>query len=559
MLDHNPTVRLIGITVAVVVVMSSSLAFARQAQPPPAPASASQAPETATAPSSVPEATLVYFNRPITVFRAPAFGVPPEGRARRAAAVLDQLLDAAPPGLVTVQSEPQGNLILVDGQLAFILIEGDVDRLSGDTLGALTGRTVAALELVIGETREIRDRDRLVRSFLSALAATLLLVGVVGIVLYVRGALQRRLRQIAERAAAATDVGGAQVVTADRLSPIVGQLVSLVTVGIIAIATYEWLSYVLTQFPYTRPWGERLLGFFTNAGAELSRSAIGALPDLTIALFILLIARLVLGQVSPFFDRVARGSLRVSWMDADTAKPTKRLVVLGVWLFALAMAYPYLPGSETEAFQGISLLLGLMVTFGGSSLIAQGASGLILMYSRTLRVGEYVRIEEYEGTVTELGSFTTRVRTGLGEEITLPNAMVLGTAVKNYSRTVRGQGYVVDTTVTIGYDTPWRQVEAMLIEAARRTPGVLAAPAPRVFQTALSDFYPEYRLVCQAIPREPRPRAEVLASLHANIQDVFNEHGVQIMSPHYLGDPRDPKVVAKADWYSAPAKPPETR
>ncbi len=110
--------------------------------------------------------------------------------------------------------------------------------------------------------------------------------------------------------------------------------------------------------------------------------------------------------------------------------------------------------------------------------------------------------------------------------------------------------------VTIGYDTPWRQVEAMLVEAARRTPGVLEDPYPRVFQTGLSDFYPEYRLVCQAVPTEPRPRAVVLSNLHANIQDVFNEHGVQIMSPHYLGDPADAKVVPKAKWYAKPAVPP---
>jgi small-conductance mechanosensitive channel len=119
---------------------------------------------------------------------------------------------------------------------------------------------------------------------------------------------------------------------------------------------------------------------------------------------------------------------------------------------------------------------------------------------------------------------------------------------------VRGQGFIVDTTVTIGYDTPWRQVEAMLTEAARRTPGILDNPSPHVFQTGLSDFYPEYRLVAQAVPSQPRPRAEILSVLHANIQDVFNEYGVQIMSPHYLGDPAQAKVVAPADWYAAPAQ-----
>jgi small-conductance mechanosensitive channel len=133
---------------------------------------------------------------------------------------------------------------------------------------------------------------------------------------------------------------------------------------------------------------------------------------------------------------------------------------------------------------------------------------------------------------------------------------VLGAVTRNYSRAVKGQGFIVDTTVTIGYDTPWRQVNAMLVEAAKRTPGILSDPAPRVFQIALSDFYPEYKLVCQAIPTEARPRAEVMSALHANVQDVFNEHGVQIMSPHYLSDPATAKVVPREQWYAAPAKPP---
>ena len=165
-----------------------------------------------------------------------------------------------------------------------------------------------------------------------------------------------------------------------------------------------------------------------------------------------------------------------------------------------------------------------------------------------------MRIGDHGGTISESGLFTTRIRPGLGEEITLPNSVIIGTATKNYSRTVQGSGYVLDTAVTIGYDTPWRQVEALLCEAARRTEGVLTEPKPRVFQTALSDFYPEYRLVCQAIPTQPRPRAEVLSALHANIQDVFNEYGVQIMSPHYLGDPTQEKLVKKENWFAAPAK-----
>jgi len=309
---------------------------------------------------------------------------------------------------------------------------------------------------------------------------------------------------------------------------------------------------VLSRFPYTRPWGERLNAYLLGIAGDMLASIIGSIPGLGIALTIFLLARLFIGMLSRFFERIVRAEPPVSWLNPETMPTTRRLFNVGVWLFAVAMAYPYLPGAQTEAFRGLSVLLGLMVSLGASSIVGQGAAGLILTYTRTIRPGEFVRIGEHEGTVVVMGMFTTTVRTGLGEELTLPNSMITSSVTKNYSRTVHGEGYIVDTTVTIGYDTPWRQVEAMLLEAAGRTPGILESPAPAVFQVALSDYYPEYRLVAQAVPSRPRPRAEVMTMLHANIQDVFNEYGVQIMSPHYMADPRDAKVVKPDDWFPAP-------
>jgi small-conductance mechanosensitive channel len=317
------------------------------------------------------------------------------------------------------------------------------------------------------------------------------------------------------------------------------------------------MSFVLSRFPYTRPWGERLNDYLFSVAEGLLENIVDAVPGIGVALAIFLLARLFISFLGRLFERLANTDSPISWLSPETMPTTRRLFSVGIWLFAIAMAYPYLPGAQTDAFKGLSVLLGLMVSLGASSIVGQGAAGLILTYTRTIRPGEYVRIGEYEGTVVEMGIFTTRIRTGLGEELTLPNSMITGTVTKNYSRAVQGKGYIVDTTVTIGYDTPWRQVEAMLIEAAVRTPGILATPSPVVFQTALSDYYPEYRVVAQAIPTLPHPRAVVLTMLHANIQDVFNEHGVQIMSPHYMADPAAAKVINPADWYPAPATRPD--
>jgi small-conductance mechanosensitive channel len=185
-----------------------------------------------------------------------------------------------------------------------------------------------------------------------------------------------------------------------------------------------------------------------------------------------MLARALSRALDGFFERVRNGQVKVGWLDADVVTPTQRIVKTVIWLFALAMSYPYLPGAQTEAFKGLSVLVGLMVSLGASNLVGQAASGLILTYGRVFRKGEFVHIAGYEGTVMELGVFATRIRTGLGEELTISNSSILGTTTKNYSRAVEGVGYVLDTTVTIGYDTPWRQVHALLKQAALQTEGV---------------------------------------------------------------------------------------
>lgn len=493
-------------------------------------------------------------NRPVAVFRAPFLGLKPAERATRAELRVLDVLGRSGPASVTVRPEPQGNVILIDGVLALGLLEGDADRLNGETLAEATENTVLALRQVITETKEARDRTQQLRALTRAGIATF---GFVVVFMVVWMLSKRAFRHLAATLGRDKEWKAARFLSVHWLLTLARWFVRLATWLVLLPLTYEWVSFVLDQFPYTRPWGERVDDFLFELVKSLGLGILEGVPDLVVALAIFVLARLATGLLRPFFDQAERAEGGAGLFDPDTAKPTRKIVSVAVWAFAIVMAYPYLPGSDSEAFKGVSVLIGLMISLGGSSVFGQGASGLILMYSRTIRVGEYVRISDQEGTVTEIGTFTTKLRTGLGEEVSLPNALVLAAVTKNYSRAVRGPGYVVDTTVTIGYDVPWRQVEAMLIEGARRTSGVLSDPAPHVFKTALSDFYVEYRLVCQAIPSEPRPRAEVLHTLHSNALDVFNEHGVQIMSPHYLGDPPLPKIVAQANWYPPPARAPE--
>nr|MCU0775878.1 mechanosensitive ion channel family protein [Ideonella sp.] len=313
-----------------------------------------------------------------------------------------------------------------------------------------------------------------------------------------------------------------------------------------------WLTFVLRQFAYTRPWGERSTTWLLEVTNSFIGAIASAIPGLTVAVLIFLLARMATRATAAFLERVARGETHLGWLDADTAMPTRRLVNVVIWLFALAMAYPYLPGSHSDAFKGVSVLAGLMLSLGASGVVGQAMSGFSLMYSRSLRIGEYVKIGETEGTVVELGLFATRLHTGLGEEVSLPNTVISSQPVRNFSRLVRDGRFVLHTAVTIGYSTPWRQVHAMLLEAARRTPGVAQEPPPSVVQTALSDFYVEYRLCAQSTQAAAQRRLEAMSALHANVLDVFNENGVQIMSPHYRSDPSAPQVVPPGDAWAAP-------
>lgn len=527
----------------------AGLALLARAQAPALPASA--------AAGAQDEAVVRIYGRPIATFRAPFLGVPPAGRARRTEAAIHELLAHGGPGLVSTQQEPQGNVVLIDGALALILTEQDTDPVRRETLDGLTRQVTAALARAVADTREARDQRRRLHAVGWSAVATVLYLGVLLVILRTRDALSRRIGDLLAGAAERAHVAGQALWEATRLHAFASWLVRSACWFLLVVFSYQWLVFVLQQFPATRVWGEHLGDFVLDLLEQLAEGAVRALPDLVVAFVIFLLARGLIGALRPVFQRAEQGHAAPHWLAADLAVPTRRIVSVAIWLFAIVMAYPYLPGSQSEAFKGMSVLVGLMITLGGSSLIGQAFSGLILMYGRVLRVGEYVRIGEHEGTVVDLGLFTSRVRTGMGQEVVLPNAVILGNVTTNYSRTIQGSGFIIDTAVTIGYDAPWRQVNAILLEAAHRTEGICTAdPVPRVFHTALSDFYVEYRLVCQALPAQPLARAELLHMLHANVLDVFNEHGVQIMSPHYLGDPAAPKVVPPGDPYAAPRRPP---
>ncbi|MBY0464707.1 MAG: mechanosensitive ion channel family protein [Burkholderiales bacterium] len=497
---------------------------------------------------------LMLNNRKIVTFRTDLLGDAPADRAELARLAVSNAMEAKGPGVVTRVTLGDSVRIELDGQPLFFVLPGDLGgpRPAG-LLDAASQEVVQRLQTAVNEAHERTDPKKWAIGAAYSLLATLVAWVLMRMLLSVRRRATLRVHTLLREQGQHSQLGTWLVDYVNHARTATRAATAAVTWALILLLVDAWATFVFHQFAYTRPWGERSTAWLLELFGQFVSAMASAVPGVLTAALIFVLARAVARASSGFLHRIESGEIHVAWLDADTAVPTRRLSTAGIWLFALAMAYPYLPGAGSEAFKGVSVLAGLMLSLGASSVVGQALSGLSLMYSRSLRVGEYVKVGDVEGTVAGLGMFTTRIHTGLGEEVSLPNSVVFSQPIRNFSRMVNDGRFMIHTTVTIGYATPWRQVHAMLMEGAKRSQGVAIDPPPYVVQTALSDFYVEYRLCAQSSRDAPAQRASVISQLLSNVQDVFNENGVQIMSPHYMADTAEPQVVAPGPWASQAA------
>jgi len=326
-------------------------------------------------------------------------------------------------------------------------------------------------------------------------------------------------------------------------------------VAVIIVLIYVFLPSVFSFFPGTRGLANTLFGWTLGPLGRAWTAVVAYLPNLFTIAVLVVVFYYILKFIHLLFTGLRRGSLSLPGFYRDWAMPTYKIVRFLVIVFAAIVIFPYLPGSQTPAFRGISIFLGVLISFGSSSAIANVVAGVVMTYMRPFQIGDRVRISDTVGDVVEKTLLITRVRTTKNVDITVPNAMVLSSHIINYSSTAKDGGVVLHTGVTIGYDVPWRQVHELLVAAAAATADVTKDPKPFVLQTSLDDFYVNYEL--NAYTDKPNAMARIYSDLHQNIQDRFNEAGVEIMSPHYRAE-RDGNAVTippehRPKGYTAPA------
>lgn len=502
---------------------------------------------------AAPEAMLTIANRDIVMLRATAQGASPEMRVRRIHERLRQMgeRDLSEPisrARLTIDDR-KGVVFYIGDRNIFVLYEGDLDegeKRSLDEIAELVGKR---LEGAIAALVEQGHGSVLIKGIVFSLLATAvmlaLLWGIRRATAYVLGRLQQRVLSAS---------GDTKLRWAAQGWLLVKRVAQLVLVALWVSVAYLWFTYVLANFPLTQPFAERLSGLLVEILVHIGEGAVASLPGLITVAIILFLTKAANDVAGNIFDSVSLGRSLIPGVHKDTAHATRRLVGVLVWGVGIAIAYPYLPLADSESFKGLSVMFGFMLTLGSAGVVTQMMSGLVLIYSRALKVGDFVSVGEVMGVVKETGALSTKIINMRNEEVTLPNALLVASPIKNFTGAFGERGALISTTVTIGYDTPWRQVHAMLIKAAEATSGLCVEPTPFVMQKGLQDYYVEYELY--AYVDRPLERIKILSELHSHIQDQFNTYGVQIMSPHFVMQPPSNVVVKKEDWFAAPAEPP---
>lgn len=517
--------------------------------------SAAAGPAVAPAASLVAQpATLRLLNRDIVTLRAVVAGTPPAQRVELTLERIRQLPESAvdlPLRALPFEFEKtKGVQYMLGDSTLFAVVEADADKANLQTFDALAQQTLQRLSEARLAWHNTRDRPLLLLGLAKAAVVTVGLAVLVWCTVAAMRWTVRWLEAMRDRMALRR-VG---VDWRELLARLVVGSIHLVQCLVLLALGFVWLRLVLASFVATQPLAGELEDWFWGKLAWIAEGALQGIPGIATLFIVLVLTRALADVLGYFFNAVQQGRLVLPFLHRETTTATRRIVSVVVWGLGIAIAYPYLPGSSSDAFKGLSILAGVMVTLGSSGLVTQAMSGLVVIYSRALRKGDFVEINGVQGVVTEVASLAIKILSVRNEEITIPNSVLVSSPIHNYSKLASTHGTLLTAKVTIGYDAPWRQVHAMLEEAARRTPRVHRDPTPYVYQRALSDFYVEYELFVGI--ENASERVPIQSALHASIQDVFNEHAVQIMSPHFRGQPAQAVVVPKDDWFKAPARPP---
>jgi small-conductance mechanosensitive channel len=456
---------------------------------------------------------------------------------------------------ITTAPYPQPiTLITVNNDLIMSVLEEDAIA-QGLSREEVATEYSVKLRRAIEKYREEHSMKWIIRGVFHTCIATMVLIAALYILnrfyLKVTASLKERLKKKEETSVLLQTF---EIVRRDRFVTMIVRATKLISLMIALILFYFYIHSVLRFFPWTRGYADHVFSFLIRPFQVLGKGIWLNVPNIFFVAVIILISYYLLGALRLLFNELHKQTITITGFYPEWSQPTYRMVRIFVIASAVVIAFPYIPGSGSTAFKGLSIFAGIIISLGSTSFVSNIIAGYTLIYRRVFKIGDRVQIDNFIGDVINTRLQVTHLRSIKNEEIIVPNSLIVNSNVINYTSLSRPKGLIIHTTVTIGYDSPWRQVHALLIKAAQRTPGLKKKPGPFILQTSLDDYYVSYEL--NAYTNAPQNMQQIYSDLHTNIQDAFNEYGVQIMSPSYEFDPQEPKIVPREQWYAPPAKPP---
>ncbi|MEI3651026.1 MAG: mechanosensitive ion channel family protein [Dolichospermum lemmermannii FEM_B0920] len=455
----------------------------------------------------------------------------------RAQAVTNRLEKIANDPLISmdklrvVEDSDTTNIVIGDKTL-FTITDKDAKAVN-KTRQILAEKCIEIIRNAINQYRKERSLDNILKGLFYTFISTVILFVFLKVFNQVYPRIITKLQNWRGIRIPELRIQNIELLPAARVSNIVTRLVKIICIIIVISIFYIYISLVLSFFPWTKQISSRLISYFLGAIYKNWLAFADYLPNIFALALIFFITQYSLKFIRYIFTELGNGNISISGFYNDWAEPTYKLVFLIIVALSLVLAFPYLPGFGSPAFQGISVFLGVLFSLGSTAVITNVVAGTILIYTRAFQMGDRIKIGDAIGDIVEKTLLVTRIRTIKNVIITIPNGTVLTSQIINYSSLSQDPNYylILNTTITLGYDVPWRKVHQVLIDAAIATNNILAEPVPFVFQTSLDDFYVSYEL--NAYTNKPILMASIYSELHQNIQDKCNEAEIEILSPHY--------------------------
>ncbi|MFY7933359.1 MAG: mechanosensitive ion channel family protein [Microcystis aeruginosa] len=473
--------------------------------------------------------TLFFIRRGVSSFSA-------EERANAITRRIERIAqnDSIPIENLTIEQIPDDNSLYlsVDQEVILTVTKQDA-KAYRSTPELLAQQALQKIQVAIAQYRQDRKPEQLFKNIIYTVIATFAFLIISFAVIKISGKLFPFIRRLIESLTPGIKIGNVEIISSSNISFFWLRVLRIIRLLVLFLLLFNYATFVLRLFPWTRVFGESILGYFYQS-LELVLSSIGQyLPNAFIIAIIIFITYYLIRLIKPFFTAIERGNLVIPGFYTDWAKPTYNLLLVIIIALAAIVAFPYLPGFDSPAFRGVSVFLGLLLSLGSTSAIANVIGGIILIYTRAFRIGDHIQVGEVIGDLIEKNFLVIRICTPTNKIITIPNSSLLSSNVINFSISSRelNRNLIIQTTITLGYDLPWRKAHKTLIEAALETEHILKEPAPFVLQTSLDNFYISYQL--NAYTNQPNLMVIIYSELHQNIQDKCNEAGIEILSPSY--------------------------